>query len=66
MFYDFLNESGGAWNVGLVEHLALFGNEFDKFSSTRARMFYSSYHMTIEMLKYRIETSRFPHIDATI
>ena len=52
---NFFKRVGGkAWNVGLVEYLALFDNVFNKFNNTGARMLHSSYHMTIEMLKYRI------------
>ena len=35
---------------GLPSILSLFGNEFNKFNNTRARMLDSIYHMTLRLL----------------
>ena len=50
---------------GLPNSISLFRNEFNKFDETRARMFDSIYHMTLEILKnpiFDLKTSRFCHL----
>ena len=36
---------------GLLNILSLYGNKFDKFNNTQARMLDSIYHMTLKILK---------------
>ena len=36
--------------LGKSGRLAAFHNKFDKFNNTRARMFDSTYHMTLKLL----------------
>ena len=47
---NLLNELGKRDKMrGLPSILSLFGNEFNKFNKTRARMLDSIYHMTISL-----------------
>ena len=48
---NLLNELGKRDKMrGLPSILSLFGNEFDKFNNTRARMLDSIYHMPLRLL----------------
>ena len=48
---------------GLPSILSLFFcNEFNKFNNTRRRMLDSIYHMKLELITNRMETSRLCHL----
>ena len=45
----------GIWAPGLAEHFVTFLNKLNKFNNTGARMLDYIYHMTLKLIKNRID-----------